>query len=275
MEGVQLLAPNWIEGNGGWGVTGTNFNQSYFDLYLEGNTLGGINANGTCCFFRCICISMANAANIYGEGSQIEIVATQCGPESGQNGVVTLSGGGSGNRISVTTSNTAASSHAVFYSGANDDLTVNGFEINNSIMYLVLGGSHNYFNAVVRGTVHFTGTSCQVFYPSGHTWANLGATNLWLKFKGYTPLGFSAGPFSEAPQPALPIGTGSPNAVTNYYPWPVRIYQATGSALGTHIVDGFGNDQALAVDPGEVTLDPGAKIYYSTAVPASWLWYGT
>ena len=72
--------------------------------------------------------------------------------------------------------------------------------------------------------------------------------------------------------PALPAATGSADAVTNTFPFPVRVFQAGES--GTHIVDSAGNDVLLPADPAEVTLDPGDKIYYATTVATSWRWYG-
>jgi hypothetical protein len=74
--------------------------------------------------------------------------------------------------------------------------------------------------------------------------------------------------------PALPAGTGSTNAVTNNFAFPVRVYQPVSTALGTHIIDAYGTDNALPADPPEVFLAPRCKIYYATAVPASWKWFG-
>jgi len=76
--------------------------------------------------------------------------------------------------------------------------------------------------------------------------------------------------------PNLPAGTGPANSTTNSNPFPVRIYQqSSANPLGAHLVDPEGTDFALPTDPAELTLDPGAKIYYTNSVPASWKWYGT
>ena len=72
--------------------------------------------------------------------------------------------------------------------------------------------------------------------------------------------------------PALPTGTGSTNAVTNTFPFPVRIYQ-TGES-GTNIIDINGNNVLLPSNPNELILNPNEKIYYSTTVATSWKWYG-
>ena len=72
--------------------------------------------------------------------------------------------------------------------------------------------------------------------------------------------------------PALPAAVGSTDAVTNTFPFAVRVFQAGES--GTHIIDINGNDVLLPADPAEVTLDPGDKIYYATTVATSWKWYG-
>ena len=80
------------------------------------------------------------------------------------------------------------------------------------------------------------------------------------------PAGFAA------TTPSLPTGTGSANAVTNTNTYSIRVYQ-TGES-GTHIIDPLGTDKALPTDVAEVTLDPGAKIYYATTVATGWLWYG-
>ena len=76
--------------------------------------------------------------------------------------------------------------------------------------------------------------------------------------------------------PALPTATGSANAIVNTFPYTIRIYQnhSTLTSLGSHIIDISGNDKLLPDDPSELMLDPGCKIYYATAVPASWIWYG-
>lgn len=88
--------------------------------------------------------------------------------------------------------------------------------------------------------------------------------------QSWTPSGFAV------TTPALPAGTGSANAVANDNLGPIRIFQeeSTLTALGTHIIDPLGTDKALPTDPPEFTLDPGAKVYYATAVPTSWVWYG-
>ena len=83
---------------------------------------------------------------------------------------------------------------------------------------------------------------------------------------GYNPQGFAI------TTPALPAAVGSADAVTNTFPFVVRIFQAGES--GTHVVDNAGNDVLLPADPAEVTLDPGDKIYYATTVATSWKWYG-
>lgn len=70
--------------------------------------------------------------------------------------------------------------------------------------------------------------------------------------------------------PSLPAATG--DTVTNSNAYPVRIYQD--GASGTTITDYGGTAKALAVDPNELTLEPGAKISYSTTVPSAWDWYG-
>ena len=73
--------------------------------------------------------------------------------------------------------------------------------------------------------------------------------------------------------PSLPAGTGSSNAVTNAQPMAVRVY-LTGN-VGTHVIDPNGTDVALPSDPPEVTLSPGAKIYFATTIPSAWQWYRT
>lgn len=72
--------------------------------------------------------------------------------------------------------------------------------------------------------------------------------------------------------PGLPAGLGAGNAVTNPNPYPVRVY-LTGHA-GTHIVDPNNTDKALGLDPHELVLDCGAKVYFTATVPTAWDWYG-
>ncbi len=71
--------------------------------------------------------------------------------------------------------------------------------------------------------------------------------------------------------PAVPAGTGAGNAVTNNTGYVVMVYVLTGTSVGTHIVDPSGTDKLVADDALQL-LDPGAKIYYATTVPTTWLW---
>jgi hypothetical protein len=99
----------------------------------------------------------------------------------------------------------------------------------------------------------------------------------YVRFSG-SPKGFAI------TVPSRPAAIGPANAVMNSNPFPVRIYAMPNPSVptrdatrtvGTHIVDPYGTDVALPADPLEVTLDPGASIYYTLSVPASWKWYGT
>jgi parallel beta-helix repeat protein len=72
--------------------------------------------------------------------------------------------------------------------------------------------------------------------------------------------------------PSLPAGTGSANAAPNNNPFPVRIYSNGG--VDMHIIDTTPVDHDIGSSPGEVTLDTGCSIYWATAVPGTWSWYG-
>lgn len=88
---------------------------------------------------------------------------------------------------------------------------------------------------------------------------------------GFNPQGFSTA------TPGVPSGTGSGNAVTNTNPYSVLIY-LDATQNGVHIIDASNNDKALpAAGAGVVRivqLSPSDKIYFATAVPLAWLWYG-
>ena len=110
-------------------------------------------------------------------------------------------------------------------------------------------------SGIIRATGYFSGTIKQNGNPAFiHNYE-----------VGY-PQGFSI------TTPTLPAATGSADAVTNTFPFTVRVFQVGES--GTHIIDINGNDVLLPADPAEVTLDPGDKIYYATTVATSWKWYG-
>ena len=72
--------------------------------------------------------------------------------------------------------------------------------------------------------------------------------------------------------PSLPSGTGSGNKVTNSNVFPVIIYQS--GEIGTVVVDPTGSTGALSSDPASFILAPGASVYYASAAPISWDWYG-
>ena len=74
--------------------------------------------------------------------------------------------------------------------------------------------------------------------------------------------------------PSLPSSTGTQNAVVNGFGISVKIYQDKSTTLGTGIIDHSGNVATLYQDPEVITLEPGDKIFYSSAVPSNWKWYG-
>jgi hypothetical protein len=79
--------------------------------------------------------------------------------------------------------------------------------------------------------------------------------------------------------PGVPAGTGSGNAIQNTTGVPVMVNLSSPAAYaqapyGTHVIDQNNTDTALAGDWSAVYLSPLGKIYFATAVPTSWKWYG-
>lgn len=121
----------------------------------------------------------------------------------------------------------------------------------------------NYISGTIGSGVLLGGGFGNYFWyapPAGWGWPNGG--------------GWGTG----ANTPAVPVGTGSANAVRNRSNRPILICQV--GAVGTHIIDSEGNnlssaiDAALGVDPVVVQLNPFERIYYATTVPSSWKFYG-
>ena len=147
-------------------------------------------------------------------------------------------------------------------------------------------------NSGASGTISNLEMNTWFSNPSGTVWTGTGVSINKAKIRGISLYNgnatISGAPFSvvsgiilplgfSATTPTLPTGTGSANKIMNVNPFPVRIYQEISSLTsnGTHIIDASGNDIALPDDPVEFTLDVYASVYYATAVPTSWKWYGT
>lgn len=97
--------------------------------------------------------------------------------------------------------------------------------------------------------------------------ANLSLSSQIIQNLGFNPQAWAVTTL------AVPSSTGSSNAVQNLNLYPVRIYQS--GASGTHIIDNVGTDVALPDGAqNEIILQFGEKVYYATAVPSSWKWYG-
>lgn len=117
--------------------------------------------------------------------------------------------------------------------------------------------SHNQLNLITGAALPFNILS--------------GGASIFLRNnQGFNPQGFSL------TTPALPAAIGSTDAVFNNSNVDVLIYQQVVSYIGngTHIIDIYANDILLPDDSPIVRLKPGDRIYYATAVPASWRWYG-
>ena len=161
----------------------------------------------------------------------------------------------------------------IFFTGSNN--AANSIKVHHNIVY---GYPSHLFSAEDQNS-GLTGNSIQAdvednyfdSLQSGSSFYFVNSTADITKLRvrnnhGYNPQGFSVA------TPTLPAATGSADAVTNTFPFSVRIYQ-TGES-GTHIIDASGNDVTLPSDPPDLALDPGCKIYYATTVATSWKWYG-
>ena len=169
---------------------------------------------------------------------------------------------GNGNQIVINSTNATAGNAGsnTFYNCIIEGLSTGNYAI------LDNDGSNTYIINVVEEPINVTSnaSSYSLFVMPNTS----GYTNVTGKCKiiSGNPQGFGI------TTPALPTGTGSTNAVTNTFPFSVRVFQ-TGES-GTHIVDNAGNDVLLPSNPNELTLEPGNKIYYATTVATSWKWYG-
>ena len=160
----------------------------------------------------------------------------------------------------------------VFFTGSNQ--SASKIRVHHNIVY---GYPSRLFSVLDQAT-GLTGNSVDAVIENNNFSSSQSGSSLYLvnssatttlKVRvnnGYNPQGFAI------TTPSLPAATGSADAITNTFPFPVRVFQAGES--GTHVIDSLGNDVLLPADPAEVTLDPGDKIYYATTVATSWKWYG-
>lgn len=77
------------------------------------------------------------------------------------------------------------------------------------------------------------------------------------------PIGFSR------PNPSLPVGTGSTNAVANLNAQGAWVYH-DGSGVN---INSFGTITSLSTDPNPVFVPRAGEIYFDSAIPSAWDWW--
>ena len=184
---------------------------------------------------------------------------------------------------SIRTANDVTS--AMFYSSAGGSGHINfnsGITVNDC--YIAMGGSAWVYTNSNAGSVtipqfHYVQNYIQAPAPAkGNVVHTAGAGDYYMLDE---PAGFrQSTTFFGGNTPGLPAGTGSGNSQTNLFGWPVRIYynatKAAGTLLvvGAHVIDTANTDSAILGNPQYIELFPAEKVYFATAVPYAWQWYG-
>ena len=219
-----------------------------------GITIGATTSTGICknIFLSDCSFSNSKGGGIsvgFGKGTDTQIFLSNCNAfNNGQNNNANNQDN-SGIVISTTVTN-------AYLSNCN----ASDYQTTKTQVYGIWNNSTTSNNNIIFSGGNYTGNKTGSYYNNGtYTFKSVNCTGINFQEFAITT-------------PALPTGTGSTNAVTNTFPFAVRIFQ-TGES-GTHVVDSNGNDVLLPADPAEVTLDSSDKIYYATTVATSWKWYG-